>query len=86
MKKSSICEIKPRERLQKPCKKRQEKKQKIEEMKMKEKTRHIYCTMKTRTMGKRDVVSSPCTKSQGEQLKLQMTNGLKLWKSIVKSY
>ena len=61
------------------------KKQKIEEMKMKEKIRHIYCTMKTKTMGKRDVVSNPCTKSQGEQLKLQMTNGLKLWKSIVKS-
>ena len=54
--------------------------QRIEEMKVEERMRHVYRMAKTKALCKKDVVGCPCMRGQDEKLKMQLTDRLKLWK------
>ncbi|CAK8687404.1 unnamed protein product [Clavelina lepadiformis] len=47
---------------------------------MEERMRHIYRMARTKAMCKRDIVGSPCMRSQDGQLQIQLADKLRLWK------
>ena len=53
---------------------------KIEKMKMKERMKHIHLMARTKIMCKRDVVGSSYMRTKDGQLKMQLTDKLKILK------
>ncbi|CAK8687341.1 unnamed protein product [Clavelina lepadiformis] len=53
-------------------------------MRMEERMRHIYRMARTKAMCKRDIVGSPCMRSQDVQLQIQLADKLRWWKEYCK--
>ena len=54
--------------------------QRIEEMKVEERMRHVYRMAKVKALCKRDVVGCPCMRCEDGKLRMQLKDMLKLWK------